>query len=57
MKIEKAKMICAVCGEPAACLGAYEGSKEYEYACNACCGHGNEDGHCESVGTDDPELI
>lgn len=28
--------ICHNCGEPA-------------YACDECCGHGNEDGHCEPV--------
>ncbi len=42
------------CGKPAACLGAYEGSSVYEYACDEHCGHGNEDGHCEPIGTGAP---
>lgn len=40
---------CATCGRPAACYGAYEGSEVEEYACDVCCGHGNEDGHCRPV--------
>jgi len=36
---------CAHCGEPASCLGSYDGAPE-AYACDACCGHGNEDGKC-----------
>jgi len=34
------------CGARPACVGAYEGMTEIEPACNACCGHGNEDGRC-----------
>lgn len=43
---------CAHCPEerPAVCLGKYENMQEYEYACAECCGHGNEDGHCEMIG-------
>lgn len=37
---------CSRCGKLAACLGQYEGHGEPEYACNDCCGHGNEDGKC-----------
>lgn len=40
---------CAVCGKPAACWGAYEGATEPTAACGSCCGHGNEDGHCEPL--------
>jgi hypothetical protein len=36
------------CGLPAACYGAYEGMPP-DFACNECCGHGNEDGWCVSV--------
>lgn len=37
------------CGRDAACFGAYEGVTEKTYACDGCCGHGNEDGRCEPV--------
>jgi len=43
--------MCDHCGErPAACFGAYEGVEEGSFACDVCCGHGNEDGWCEPVG-------
>ena len=45
-----ASATCARCGEPATCLGAYEGAETEQYGCDECCGHGNEDGHCEAVG-------
>ena len=41
--------LCAHCGKQATCKGAYEGSELEEYACDDCCGHGNEDGYCSSV--------
>lgn len=41
--------LCANCGKPAACLGAYEGAEEPAFACDECCAHGNEDGHCEQL--------
>lgn len=37
---------CAVCGKPASCLGTYEMDNPWAFACDACCGHGNEDGCC-----------
>lgn len=40
---------CVHCGEPAACVGRYESDENYSYACDACCGHGCEDGHCIQV--------
>ena len=43
--------VCATCGKPATCIGAYEGSTVDEYACDDCCGHGNEDGHCRPLET------
>jgi hypothetical protein len=44
---------CGLCGGPdAACYGRYEGQASEEFACNLCCGHGSEDGHCEPL----PEL-
>ncbi len=50
-------LICATCGEPAACLGRYEDeANPWEYACNKCCGHGNEDGECHML-EDVPEWI
>ena len=48
-----ASATCARCGEPATCLGAYEGAETEQYGCDECCGHGNEDGHCEEVGSVD----
>ena len=44
--------VCATpdCGKPASCIGAYEQNDAPEaYACDDCCGHGNEDGHCRPV--------
>lgn len=40
--------MCDTCGKPATCGGSYE--HERAYACDDCCGHGGEDGHCEPVG-------
>ncbi len=37
--------LCA-CGKPATCWGSYEGHGKPEFACDDCCGHGNEDGWC-----------
>jgi protein gp37 len=34
------------CTGKAACIGMYESMEQYQPACNACCAHGNEDGHC-----------
>ena len=42
--------ICAHCGAPATCFGAYEDGLSPGYACDECCGHGCEDGRCEPVG-------
>jgi hypothetical protein len=39
---------CYNCGKPATCYGAYEDTNEH-FACNDCCGHGNEDGWCDPV--------
>lgn len=41
--------VCANCGKPATCCGVYESAKEATYACDDCCGHGNEDGWCDPV--------
>lgn len=43
---------CANCGKPAACFGSYESEFNPGYACHECCGHGNEDGHCEPLDPD-----
>lgn len=42
-------MICSNCGEPATCFGSYETELRPAFACDECCAHGNEDGHCERV--------
>lgn len=40
---------CAHCGEPATCIGSYEGAAWRTFACDECCGHGCEDGRCEPI--------
>lgn len=37
---------CAHCGKTATCMGAYESEDNLGFACDECCGHGNEDGWC-----------
>lgn len=44
---------CETCKKPATCFGTYEQSDAWGFACDECCGHGNEDGHC----VDDPSKI
>ena len=48
---------CALCGNPAACVGNYE-DMPYpgEPACDECCGHGCEDGHCEPLYDEDGDI-
>lgn len=41
---------CVECGNPATCVGKHEAAEKWSAACDKCCGHGNEDGHCEPVG-------
>ena len=44
-----ASAMCDHCGEnPAACRGSYEMAPEAN-ACDTCCGHGCENGWCESI--------
>lgn len=40
---------CLICGDPATCIGRYEGHGPVSTACDTCCGHGNEDGWCVPV--------
>jgi len=40
---------CHTCGKAATCIGAYEGNTAQEFGCDVCCGHGNEDGHCQAL--------
>ena len=35
---------CLCCGKLASCMGSYD--EAWGYACDECCGHGNEDGQC-----------
>lgn len=46
-----AHVACEVhgCSNPAACTGTYEGAEHETPACDVCCGHGNEDGHCRPL--------
>lgn len=42
--------LCAYCGKPSTCIGLYEPSHETQKpkpACDECCAHGCEDGHCD----------
>jgi hypothetical protein len=42
--------VCAHCGKPATCIGEYETcTGDEQPACDDCCGHGNEDGHCRPI--------
>lgn len=38
--------VCADCGASAVCFGRYEHMAFASFACDECCGHGNEDGQC-----------
>ncbi len=50
--------LCEHCGEnPATCRGRYESMKEDAYACDDCCGHACEDGHCEPIETDERDVL
>ena len=45
-----ATRVCATCGKPATCHGAYEGHDDPpQDSCDDCCGHGNEDGWCRPI--------
>ena len=48
-KLKNIRFLCAHCFDYATCYGSYEGQKAC-FACDKCCGHGNEDGHCHSCG-------
>lgn len=42
--------VCQSCDHAlATCFGAYEDSTPVEWACDLCCGHGNEDGWCKPL--------
>lgn len=47
--------MCSHCRERiATCLGEYEScTGDEEYACDECCGHGNEDGHCQRLNAEE----
>lgn len=50
---------CAVCGKPSACVGLYDPihvSQRPEPACDDCCGHGCEDGHCDKRDEGEPRC-
>ena len=48
---------CATCSKPATCVGSYE-DMPYpgEPACDECCGHGCEDGHCDPLYDEDGDI-
>lgn len=48
---------CAHCEErTAVCVGSYEGSEKWTFACDVCCGHGCEDGQCYMLASDGDPL-
>lgn len=47
---------CQFCGGLAACYGKYADSTE-GYACDECCGHGCEDGWCETAEKHRPRVF
>jgi hypothetical protein len=49
MAVNRAGPQVCECGKRATCFGSYESDLRPAYACDDCCGHGNEDGHCEPV--------
>lgn len=51
MKVSE--MLCAICGGAATCVGRYD-TDIADPACDVCCGHGNEDGHCIRCTEEDP---
>jgi hypothetical protein len=44
--IEEDMPKCRNCGKVATCFGSYESINDWGFACDDCCGHGNEDGTC-----------
>jgi hypothetical protein len=50
------KLRCEHCGATATCVGRYEDMTEDAPACDECCGHGCEDGHCDPLFDDDGAL-
>lgn len=42
-------ILCAHCGKPATCIGKYEAMEFASPACDDCCGHACEDGHCDEI--------
>lgn len=46
---------CSYCANDATCIGQYECMTEPAPACDECCGHGCEDGHCEPIRAAIPE--
>lgn len=37
---------CSLCGNPAECLGSYEGDDSHHYSCDDHCSHDCDDGEC-----------
>jgi hypothetical protein len=42
---------CRTCERPAVCVGYGEEWENLDFACDECCGHGNEDGWCTPIVT------
>lgn len=52
---KEAPLLCHICSKPATCIGAYEGAEEDSPACDDCCGHACEDGHCDPLFEEEDE--
>lgn len=48
-RLEGERPKCSHCGNPATCFGSYERPDAHGFACDECCGHGCEDGHCAQL--------
>jgi hypothetical protein len=50
-------VVCAICGQEATCIGQYDDATAPAPACDDCCGHACEDGHCDPLDECAPEVV
>jgi hypothetical protein len=48
---------CVYCEEPATCFGTYEHDDNEEPACDDCCDHTQENGHCVPLAKADAKAL
>lgn len=51
------RSVCAHCGGGTVCIGRYGTAERFTFACNKCCGHGNEDGQCFMLDATEPLMV